>query len=112
MLCLLFQQFAVAAYACTVTTRMPSVSVAMQDCGSMRMQHARENPPLCAKHCAPDVSVAADQHAPTVPPLALAPLAHTAVTAVQPTQRLVSIATAAFHRSDPPPRLRYCSLQI
>lgn len=110
ILCLLFQQVALAAYACPIE-RMPPDMAAMADhCAGMGMQQARDNPALCAKHCAPDVTTAADHVLLSVPALMLptgfSPILATPLTHVE-VQAEVPIA-----RSDPPPRLRYCSLQI
>jgi hypothetical protein len=75
------------------------------------MQAAEDNPALCAKHCAPDLSTPADQAKLSVPALMLPPSAFAPVLAAP----LTSIAVQAdtpIARSDPPPRLRYCSLLI
>jgi len=112
IVCLLFQQVAMAAYACTMV-RMPAAAVTMdEDCADMGMAKdmARESAALCAKHCSPDRSVAADQVVLGVPALAL-PVAFDLVLATRaakeaPTQHV------PIDRSDPPPRLRYCSLLI
>ncbi len=111
LLCLLFQQAAMAAYACTMS-RMPPDPIAMsEDCASMGMQQVREAPALCAKHCAPDQSVAPDHSTPSVPTLALPPaiFALAVATTSGSTMRATRVPV---DRSDPPPRLRYCSLLI
>lgn len=109
--CLLFQQAALAAYLCPME-QMPVESSAMAEhCAEMGMKQAQENPALCQKHCAPDVSVAADHASPTVPALALAPLAY-ALVVVQPISHVTVQAEVPIAPSDPPPRLRFCSLLI
>src|SRR3546814_14015969 len=71
ILCLLFQQIAVAAYACTIPDMPPDAVAMTGDCSSMDMEVVQEAPALCAKHCSPDHAVTADLAAPHVPPLAL-----------------------------------------
>lgn len=110
VLCLLFQQAAMAAYACPLD-RMPADPVTMAaDCASMGMEQALQSPVLCATHCAPDRSVAADHAMLGVPALALPAIAY-ALLAPHRSQ-MALIADVPVDRSDPPPRLRYCSLQI
>ena len=107
---LLFQQMAIAAYACTMT-RLPPAPVAMaDDCGSMAMEKVREAPALCAKHCAPDQSVMPDSPSPGVPPLAL-PAMHFGLTRASIGSFVPDEAPPALE-TGPPPRLRYCSLLI
>jgi hypothetical protein len=109
--CLLFQQVALAAYACQMETMPPQTAAMGAHCAEMGMQQAQDNPILCAKHCAPDRSTAADHAKLSVPalmlpPLAFAPVLFTSVARDTTTDRV------ALTRSDPPPRLRYCSLLI
>jgi hypothetical protein len=107
--CLLFQQVVVAATVCDMAS-MPAIGAAMSDhCAGMKM--AKESPGLCRSHCAPDLVVMPDYKWPPIhfvamlpPPLDLLfeqPLADPGV------PKLVAV-----HRSDPPPRLRYCRLLI
>ena len=109
--CLLFQQVAMAAYACTLT-QMPAEPVVMaEDCAGMGMEQARDAPALCAKHCSPDQTVLADHVAPSVPALALPPpVFYLALNGSA--SHLAQVADVPVDRSDPPPRLRYCSLLI
>ena len=107
---LLFQQLAMSAYACTFTTP-PSVPVAvMANCAGMSMPASHPSP-LCDKHCHPDHATASPQLAITVPPLGLPPpgfdLVPNPLTIVD--RRYVDVPIS---RSDPPPLLRFCSLQI
>lgn len=109
--CLLFQQAALAAYLCPME-HMPAKATAMAEhCAEMGMQQAQDNPALCAKHCAPDFSTAADQAKLAVPALALPPVAFAPVLAT-PVTHVVVQAEVPITGSDPPPRLRYCSLLI
>lgn len=111
IVCLLFQQVATAAYACTLT-RMPADPVVMaEDCTEMGMEQATELPALCQKHCAPDLSMAADYAVLGVPALALPPPAFDVVLS-EPMSHAALVADVPVDRSDPPPRLRYCSLLI
>lgn len=111
IVCLLFQQLALAAYACPLE-RMPSEMAAMAEhCAEMGMQQAEDNPALCTKHCAPDLSTPADQAKLSVPALALPPLEF-APALVTPAIHVAMQADAPIARSDPPPRLRFCSLLI
>ena len=110
IVCLLFQQVAMSAYACTMT-RMPAVPVAMtEDCAEMGMDVEPESLALCAKHCAPDLSTVADHASLGVPPLALPPAFELVLAG--PSSQLTINAEVTIDRSDPPPRLRYCSLLI
>lgn len=109
--CLLFQQAALAAYLCPVQ-RMPAETFAMAEhCAEMGMAQAQDNPALCQKHCAPDVLLTIDSASPVVPALALAPPMHALVLA-RPISNVSVQAEAPIARSDPPPRLRFCSLLI
>jgi hypothetical protein len=109
ILCLLFQQVAVAAYLCPAEPA--PVLVAMAHCASMDMQPDRSNPALCAQHCAPDVSLPADHAVPSVPPLALPPL-HFALVLMPPADHAPEHREVPIVRSDPPPWVRFCSLLI
>lgn len=108
--CLLFQQVAVAAYLCPVEQRA-AVPAVVEPCADMAMDVATDAPALCAKHCDPDHYLATDAGKLTVPSLAEPPpefapaLAHAA-------SRLAVRADVPVARSDPPVRLRFCSLLI
>ena len=111
LLCLLFQQVAMAAYACTLPD-MPSDRVEMtEDCSKMGMQVVLEAPALCAKHCSPDHAIAPDPGFAHVPPLALPPI-HFAPRLIAPSAHQAVAGQLAVIRHEPPPRLRYCSLLI
>lgn len=111
IVCLLFQQTALAAYLCPME-QMPSETAAMTaHCADMGMAQKQDNPALCEKHCSPDVTVSADAAKLSVPPLALPPLVLAPVY-VPPVSQVAVQSEAPIARSDPPPRLRYCSLLI
>jgi len=111
ILCLLFQQIAVAAYACTIPDMPPDAVAMTGDCSSMDMEVVQEAPALCAKHCSPDHAVTADLAAPHVPPLALPSLFFAPVLA-SPRAQIAVAAHGPIDHFGPPPRLRYCSLLI
>ena len=110
ILCLLFQQVAMAAYACTMPS-MPSEPVAMAEgCSQAAQDIAREAPALCAEHCSPDRVIAPEPPAAHVaaalPPVRFAPAL------APPAASRGLVVAVPLARSDPPPRLRYCSLLI
>lgn len=109
--CLLFQQTTLAAYLCSVDGSPVdgAAAVAGEHCTGQGVPEARDN--LCAKHCHPDYSVAADGAKLSVPPLALPAVAFTPA-AAQAVSRPVPRADVPIAGSDPPPRLRFCSLLI
>jgi hypothetical protein len=111
--CLLFQQMALAAYACS-TEQVPVQAQAQAmggHCAEMVMQQTQDNPALCAKHCAPDQATAADQVKLSVPALLLPPQFFAPVL-MTPVAHVAVQADAPAEQSQPPPRLRYCSLLI
>lgn len=111
IVCLLFQQVALAAYACTLIP-MPAEPVAIAEtCAAMGMEQAKESPALCQKHCSPDLTIVTDHVAPSVPVLALPPMAFDPFFA-ESVSHVALAADVSINRSDPPPRLRYCSLLI
>lgn len=111
VLCMLFQQVALASYLCPME-QMPAEMAAMaKDCAEMGMPKAQDNPILCAKHCNPDQSVAADSAKLSVPALAIVPLAYPPVL-VKPVSHVAVQSEVFAVGADPPPRLRFCSLLI
>ena len=110
IVCLLFQQVALAAYLCPME-QVPTPAERTDHCAGMAAQQVQDNPALCDKHCAPDHSIASDHTSPTVPALALPPL-HFAPVLSQSGSHLVSFAEVPVEPTGPPPRLRYCSLLI
>ena len=113
IVCLLFQQAALAAYLCPVE-QVSAKAVAMAEpCAEMGMAQQQDgnNPLLCQKQCNPDYTVTTDTAKLSIPPLALPPLILTPVDV--PAVSHVAIQTdVPIARSDPPPRLRFCSLLI
>ena len=109
---LLFQQVAVAAFACAGSLEPPPPPPpGMEHCAQMDMAPAQvQAPALCEEHCAPDRSVLADTAAPGVPALALPPAFPLVLDA--PASHVAQQVEVPIARSDPPPRLRYCSLLI
>lgn len=112
ILCLLFQQVAMAAYACALPAMPVDPAVMIEDCSAMGMERAQVSPALCAKHCTPDAAVVLDHATPSVPPLALPAAIALLWPAASADPRPVCAPRVAIDRSDPPPRLRYCSLLI
>lgn len=112
VLCLLFQQVAVAAYACVLPDMPVDAAAMVEDCGAMGMERAEKSPALCAKHCAPDRAVVLDHSPPSVPPLSLPASVALLWPAAAVDPAPVCAPRVAIDRSDPPPRLRYCSLLI
>lgn len=107
---LLFQQAAIAAYACAMTGPPPVAESMPGDCGAMAMEAVVESPAVCAKHCAPDRPVMPDAPTLGVPPLAISPV-HFALATVPPGSVVPGDAPPAPD-TGPPPRVRYCSLLI
>ena len=109
---LLFQQVAMAAIACAkAEAAPPPMPPGMEHCAQMDMAPVQaESPALCDKHCAPDLSLLSDTAAPSVPALALPPVFELVLDA--PASHVAQHVEVPISRSDPPPRLRYCSLLI
>ena len=112
ILCLLFQQVAMAAYACSAERISVHAAAMAKDCAGMGAAHTQDNPVLCEKHCSPDRTLLTDHASLGVPALALAPIVFDPVLS----QSGSEIALLATHVSvdafDPPPRLRFCSFLI
>ncbi|HUR39764.1 MAG TPA: hypothetical protein VM240_01200 [Verrucomicrobiae bacterium] len=109
---LLFQQVAMAAYACElVEAAPPPMPAGMEHCAQMDMAPVQaESLMLCEKHCVPDLTLLTDASAPSVPMLALPPAFSLVLT--PPASHVTQQVGVPIVRSDPPPRLRYCSLLI
>jgi hypothetical protein len=108
---LVFQQVAVAAYACDPAARGQTPAPASHCEHAAKAAGPSASSPLCEKHCTPDQSVLTDTAALGVPALALPPMLFTLVVH-EPAAPLAQGDTVPLTRSDPPPRLRYCSLLI
>lgn len=113
VLSLLFQQVALAAYACS-TADMPVASPGMTaHCDGMPMTQGEQNPALCPAHCAHQALALQDAHAPTVPPLLMpALLPAPIVLTTLPTAYTVHDHAAAWRLSGIPPALRFRVLLI
>ena len=122
-LLLLWQQVAVAAYACAgapvsagaaaVAMAVHSSSMAAMGDGCAQMPAAPVNP-LCHQHCQPDHATQVDARSATVPASTLAalpPESPSVAAVASPTQR--ALARHDRLRATPPvPRLLFCSLLI
>lgn len=115
-LMLLWQQVALAAYACPLpgaVVQHDAAALVMTSPDCMDDMQGQPDQPLCTKHCAPDSPVQSDARAPGVPASVLA--------ALVPSLPLVDMSThpgAFFASADAsladasPPRLLFCSLLI
>jgi hypothetical protein len=110
--CLLFQQVALAAFACSpALAAQPAMPAGMEHCQQMQMPPApAPSAVLCEKHCSPDQFLTSDASAPGVP--AMAPPPAFSLVLFEPVSHAARQVEVPIARSDPPPRLRYCSLQI
>ncbi len=112
LLALLFQQLALAAYACPISETPPEPPKAvMAECVGMEMPDP-DAPALCDQHCQRDHVTSPDVKAPQVPPLVLPPLHFALTTALLPPVEAQYYEDVPTCRSDPPPAQRFCSLQI
>ncbi len=109
--CLLLQQAALAAYLCPTDTGRVAMSAMAGDCAGMDIAHVQPDLGLCTKHCHPDQTAATDAAKLSVPPLALPSPGYSA-SGLQPLSRIAVCTDIPIARSDPPPRLQYCSLLI
>jgi len=108
---LLFQQVAVAAYACDPVARNASTALASHCEHSQKPPESAKSSPLCEKHCTPDSTVLTDTAVLGVPAMALPPVLFTLVVH-EPAASHTHGDAVRLTRSDPPARLRYCSLLI
>jgi hypothetical protein len=113
ILSLLFQQVALASYACS-TVGMPVSNASMiAHCDSMPMTHGEQNQALCPAHCAPQALTTQDAHAPTVAPLLMpALLPARIVLTTLPATHAVRAYAATWRPSGIPPALRFRVLLI
>ncbi|WP_143154152.1 hypothetical protein [Rhodanobacter sp. OK091] len=119
LFCLLFQQLAMAAYACTLPSAATDVAMT-GDCAAMGMGskaklaavHHVSTDPRCAEHCSGNAVSAHDASLPTVPPLLLASVSPVLLGTLAHSADRVALPNTALHRPDPPPTLRFCSLLI
>ena len=111
LLAFLFQQVALAAYACPISEVPPEPRMVMAGCDGMEMPDP-DAPTLCDQHCQRDHVANPDLKTPQVPPLALPPLHFALTEALPPPVRAQYYEDVPICRSDPPPAQRFCSLQI
>lgn len=111
LLALLFQQVALAAYACPIAVAPPVTQVLMAGCEGMEMPDP-DAPVLCDQHCVRDHVANPDLKSPQVLPLALPPLHFALTEAMLPPVQAQYYEDVPTCRSDPPPAQRFCSLQI
>ncbi|HXD36090.1 MAG TPA: hypothetical protein VN624_05515 [Rhodanobacter sp.] len=118
-LVLLWQQVAVAAYACTTVPALPAAvatqadSMAAMDDGCAGMPAAPADP-LCRQHCQPDHATQVDARTASVPFNALAspPPALLSVAIVAPLSHRTLAHLDRLRAPPPIPRLLFCSLLI
>jgi hypothetical protein len=117
MFCLLFQQLAMAAYACTLPSQSAATNMS-GPCADMAMaaptHHATMHgaDPRCAEHCADQTSATPEARVPMLQPLLLpADWPALTETAMDRPER-VALPDPSLFRPDPPPSLRFCSLLI
>ncbi|MEO6365543.1 MAG: hypothetical protein ABIO38_05780 [Luteimonas sp.] len=110
LLALFLQQAAIAGYACPLD-QMPAQQqqAMMDDCEGMEMD---DSAMLCEKHCNPDNSATPELRVGSVPPSVLPPLRFDL-----PMSLIAGASSQLYEdvpvcQSDPPPQLRFCSLQI
>lgn len=108
-LALLLQQMAMAGYACPLTEMPAEQQAMMAECKGMEME---DSPMLCEKHCNPDNSTAPDFKAASVPPVGLPPPRFEFPHSLIPPTSARDYENVRLCQSDPPPLLRFCSLQI
>jgi hypothetical protein len=118
LFCLLFQQLAMAAYACTLPTK-PADIVMTGDCAAMGMTSgAKSSIPhqspdaRCAEHCAGSATSSPDVRLPSVPPLLLPLASPMLLGTVAHAPDQAALPDVALLRPEPPPTLRFCSLLI
>jgi hypothetical protein len=117
VLALLFQQVALAAYACAPAA-MPLGNTGMSlHCDGMPMVNgqapAQANPALCTQHCAQQTPTTPDARLPNVPPLLLPALLPAQPTLVMlPVSRVAHDRSANQRISGIPPAFRYRVLLI
>jgi hypothetical protein len=111
---LLFQQTALAAYACSRADMSVGNTAMAMHCEGMSMAQAEQSPALCSAHCAHQPLTTPDMHAPTVPPLlmpALVPVISLTLMTL-PALHASNARDVALRRSEIPPALRFRVLLI
>ena len=109
---LLFQQVAVAAFACPgrEAPNHPAAAPSAH-CAAMAAGQPAAPQPLCEKHCAPDQTLPSDPASSSVPMPALEPLVF-APLRLQVMSRQAHRLERSLVQSQAPPRLQYCRLLI
>lgn len=117
---LLWQQMALAAYACVAPVPAAGVATTVPASSTMAMSDACERlpaapvDPLCSKHCQPDHATQVEARVTSVPLNALAALPPTPLsiaTMLPPSDRVLARLDRLL-ASPPAPRLLFCSLLI
>ncbi|GLQ95511.1 hypothetical protein [Dyella acidisoli] len=116
LFCLLFQQVAMAAYACSLPETQRTMALT-GTCADMAANQAHglthtQNDPRCAEHCAPHQTAQSDARVPTVPPLTLPFLSPLALGTVAIVPEQIALPDPVQQRPQPPPMLRFCTLLI
>ncbi len=113
LLSLLFQQVALASYACS-TADMPSTNAAMSmHCDGMPMAQGQQNSALCPVHCADQALAIQGAQSPTVPPVSMPALLPAPILLVTlSATHAVHEHAAAWRLSGIPPALRFRVLLI
>lgn len=109
--CLLFQQMAMASFACTMVSMSAGPVVMAEDCEAMTSAPVQQLDAVCEQHCAPDPTSASTQNVPDVPALALPPVSFGLTVSEDPGQAGF-VPDSVFARWDSPSRVRYCRLLI
>ena len=99
---LLFQQLALAAYACPLPSAVASMT-SMPGCAGMPATGAH-GAQLCAQHCAQQTPAPQDARSPTVPALALPPQPPVLALVVPPPAVRFDPGAARDRAAAPPPR--------
>lgn len=111
LLALLFQQVALASYACPVAEDLSPGRPPMFGCEGMDKPDA-DAPMLCQQHCLRGDVAHPDVKLPQVPALGLPPPSFALATASPPSAGALRYEDVPTCRSDPPPARRFCSLQL
>jgi len=109
LVALLLQQVAMAGYACPLTQMPAQQQAMMAECEGMEMD---DSAMLCEKHCNPDNTANPELRVGSVPPSVLPPLRFDLPMALLAGASAQSYEDVPVCQSDPPPQLRFCSLQI
>ncbi|MFZ2236805.1 MAG: hypothetical protein WAV67_10555 [Dokdonella sp.] len=108
---LLFQQFAMASYACTMSGVPTTTMTMVEDCPTMASNSGHVPDAFCQKHCAPDATSPMTYAVPAVPALGLPPVSFM-LTVSDGLGQSGFLSDVAIARAHPPPRVRYCRLLI